>query len=142
MKERGLPERTLLWEPSDPAGKIFFPLSGLISIRMSTGDRHLIEVATIGREAAAGVQEGVGLLPVLTQAVVQVPGLFMTISTDAFTACTHENEEIRRAARLCKAWRLLQSQQIGACNSVHEVEARFCRWLLRASDALDEETVP
>jgi CRP-like cAMP-binding protein len=142
MKEREFSERIVLWEPGDPAGRIFFPLSGLISIRIPTGGGHVIEVANVGREGAAGIEEGSGAFPVLTQAAVQFPGRFMVISTEAFAVCMQENPEIRRVAELCNSWLLLQSQQIGACNSAHEVEARFCRWLLRASDAVDEENVP
>jgi hypothetical protein len=44
-------------------------------------------------------------------------------------------------AEVCTGWLLLQSQQMAACNAVHSAEARFCRWLLRASDALDARTV-
>jgi CRP-like cAMP-binding protein len=142
IREREFAGRILLWDTGGPAGQIFFPLSGLISIRMPTGDGHVIEVANVGREGAAGVQEGSGTLPVLTQAVVQVPGRFMAISTEAFAACMNQNDEILRAAKACWGWLLLQSQRIGACNSVHGAEARFCRWLLRASDALGEEEVP
>jgi CRP-like cAMP-binding protein len=142
MKEREFAKRTVLWEADAPTGRIFFPVSGLISIRMPTGDGKAIEVAIIGREGAAGIQEGLGPLPMPTRAVIQVRGRFVVISTEAFAACMDQSEEIRRASDLCKAWRLLQSQQIGACNSAHQIGARFCRWLLRASDALEEDIVP
>jgi CRP-like cAMP-binding protein len=141
MQEREFFARTVLWDVGAPVGQIFFPLSGLISIRVPTGTR-VIEVANIGREGAAGVSEGSGGLPVLTQAVTQVPGRFMVMSTEAFATCLRQDEEVRRAAEICNAWLLLQSQRIAACNSVHAIEARFCRWLLRASDALDEDIVP
>ena len=38
-------------------------------------------------------------------------------------------------------WLFLQAQQIAACNAVHAADARFCRRLLRASDALGEDTI-
>jgi CRP-like cAMP-binding protein len=143
LKEQEFSDRIALWDAGTPAARIFFPLSGLISIRMPTKDGPAIEVASIGREAAAGIPGGsTGVFPVLTQAVIQAPGRFMSISIQAFAACVNQNEEIRRVAGICRGWVLLQSQQIGACNSVHAVEARFCRWLLRASDALDDESVP
>ena len=44
-------------------------------------------------------------------------------------------------AEVATGWLLLQSQQMAACNAVHPAEARFCRWLLRASEALDTATV-
>jgi CRP-like cAMP-binding protein len=142
LREREFAGRSVLWDAGAQPGQIFFPLSGLISIRVPTKDGHAIEVASVGREGAAGIRDGLGMLPVLTQAVILVPGRFMSISAEALVGCVQQNEEIRRAVAVCRGWVLLQSQQIGACNAVHAVEARFCRWLLRASDALDEESVP
>jgi CRP-like cAMP-binding protein len=142
LKERGFSEPAVLWDADAPAGEIFFPVSGLISIRVPAGERRAIEVAIIGREGATGIEEGLGPLPRLTRAVIQVPGRFVVIPTEAFAACMDQNEEIRRASDLCKAWRLLQSQQIAACNSTHQIGARVCCWLLRVSDALEEGIVP
>jgi CRP-like cAMP-binding protein len=45
-------------------------------------------------------------------------------------------------AAVCNSWLLLQAQQIAACNAVHSADARFCRWLARASDVLSSEVIP
>jgi CRP-like cAMP-binding protein len=141
LRGREFDEGTVLWQAGHPAGLVFFPVSGIISIGVPTKDGHVIEVAMIGREGAAGFPDRSGLLPLVTQAVTVAAGRFVSISAQAFAAAEYESEDIRRIAEVCTGWLLLQSQQMAACNAVHAAEARLCRWLLRASDALDAETI-
>ena len=129
----------MLWEAGDRGGKVFFPQSGVVSICVPTRDGECIEVASIGREGAAGLNDG--LLPAVTQAVIQAPGRFIGISAHPFAAAVHQSAELARMAALCNGWLLLQAQQIAACNAVHPADARFCRWLLRACDALGVEMI-
>jgi CRP-like cAMP-binding protein len=137
--EHEFDEGTVLWHADHAAGLVFFPVSGFISIGVPTKDGHVIEVAVIGREGAVGFEDRSGAL--ITQAVTHAPGRFMSISAQAFAAAAQESEDIRRIAEVSTGWLLLQSQQMAACNAVHPAEARFCRWLLRASEALDTEAV-
>jgi CRP-like cAMP-binding protein len=142
LREQDFDEGSVIWHAGLPAGQVFFPVSGMISIAVPTKDGHGIEVAVIGREGAAGLDDRSGMLPMVTQAVAQAPGRFISIAAQAFAAAERESEEIGHMAAACRRWLLLQSQQIAVCNAVHSAEARFCRWLLRASDALEAETVP
>jgi CRP-like cAMP-binding protein len=139
FRELDYPEGTALWDAGDQVRQVVFPVSGTISIRVPTNDGHGIEVATIGREGAVGFHDDG--LPSVTQAVVQAPGRFISIPAQAFSAAAQKDEEIRRLADICNGWLLLQSQQTAACNAIHAADARFCRWLLRASDALGADTV-
>ena len=141
LDERMFPEGSLIWDCGDPPGQIVFPCSGIISIRVVMRDGHELEVAAVGREGGIGFKNGSAGVGVLTRGMVQVPSRCLCISQQAFAAAAHESGEIRRVADECKAWVLLQTQQIAACNAVHAADRRFCRWLLRVSDALDENTI-
>jgi hypothetical protein len=127
LQETELPEGALLWNVGPDPRVIFFPLSGIVSIRVPTRDGHGIEVATIGAEGAVGFHDGSETVPVLTQAVVQAGGRFASIAAEAFDAAGKDCEELGRAAAVCKAWLLLQSQRAALCNAVHSADARFCR---------------
>jgi CRP-like cAMP-binding protein len=142
LRQQDLPEGLLAWDVGDEISDIFFPISGMISVRVLTPDGHAIEVATIGRQGAAGLYEQVGRSPVLTQGVVAVSGRFARISGFAFGAAVRENSEIRSLAAACDSWLLRQSQQIAACNAAHPADRRFCRYLLRAGDALGADVIP
>jgi CRP-like cAMP-binding protein len=133
---RTLTEGIILWDAGEPAEQIYFPHSGMISIRVPTTNGHGIEVATVGQEGAAGFQYESGLNAAITQAVVRVGGQFSCIAKDRFVGAAREFGELGRLAACCNDWLLLQAQQIATCNAVHSANARFCRWLLRASDAI------
>jgi CRP-like cAMP-binding protein len=141
-RQQELPEGALAWDVGDEISDFFFPISGMISVRVLTSDGHAIEVAAIGRQGAVGLYEQVGRSPVLTQGVVAVPGRFARISGFTFGAAVRENPEIRSLAAACDSWLLRQSQQIAACNAAHSADCRFCRYLLRASDALAADVIP
>ena len=141
LRRHEFDEGTVLWQAGHPAGLVFFPVSGIISIGVPIRDGHVIEVAMVGREGAAGFHDRSGTRPLVTQAVARTAGRFMSISTHAFAAAAQESEAIGQIAEVSTGWLLLQSQQMAACNALHSAEARFCRWLLRASEALDTGTV-
>jgi CRP-like cAMP-binding protein len=121
---------------------VYLPHSGAISVvvRMSAG--HAVEVAMIGRDSAVGAIEALGDAISLTDVVVLFPGIASLI----------EIADVRTAAARSAAFRSLlarhglaliaQAQQSPACNASHSVEARVARWLLRARDLWDGETLP
>ena len=141
-RQQDLPEGALAWNVGDEISDIFFPISGMISIRVPTPDGHAIEVGTIGRQGAAGLYEQAGRSPVVTQGVVTVSGRFVRITGAVFGMAVRENPEIRSLAAACDSFLLRQSQQIAACNAVHPAHRRFCSYVLRASDALAADVIP
>jgi CRP-like cAMP-binding protein len=141
-RQQDLPEGVIAWDMGDEISDIFFPITGMISVRVLTPDGHAIEVASIGRQTAGGLYEQAGRLPVLTHGVVAVPGRFVRISGYAFGAAVRENTEIRSLAAACDSWLLRQSQLIAACNATHPADCRLCRYLLRTSDGLAADIIP
>jgi hypothetical protein len=126
----------VLWDPAATARQIFFPISGVISIRMPSRDGSGIGIAMIGSEAAAVFHDRWGMVPVLTQGIVQAAGRFASMDAEAFERAADQCEELRQIAAACQGWLVLQSQQGALCNAIHIADARFCRWVLRMSDAL------
>jgi CRP-like cAMP-binding protein len=142
LQEHEFAEGTVLWHAGQKVTEVFFPVSGIVSIGVPTRDGRVIEVAIVGREGAAGFHDRSGAFAVATQAVIRAAGRFMSISAQLFAAAELDSVDIRRIGDVSTGWLMLQSQQMAACNAVHSAEARFCRWLLRASDALAEDKVP
>jgi CRP-like cAMP-binding protein len=142
LRHQDLPEGESTWEMGDEVSDIFFPITGMISVRVFTPDGHAIEVASIGRQTAGGLYEQAGRSPSLTHGVVAVRGGFARISGSAFGKMVREDPEIGSLAAACDSWLLRQSQLIAACNAVHSADCRFCRYLLRTSDALAADVIP
>jgi len=133
---------TVLWEVGAHVGQIVFPTSGTISIRVPTKEGNAIQVALVGPESAVGFPQELGGYTAITRGEVQISGRFTTIPASAFAAAAERNDEVGRLAAVCNNWLLIQSQQLAACNASHSADARFCHWLLRATDSLALSVIP
>jgi CRP-like cAMP-binding protein len=142
LRDERLDQGAVLWRVGDRTAQVIFPMSGTISIRVPTKDGHGIEVASVGPEGAVGLHDDSGLYPEVSEAVVHIPGRFMSIPAPVFASAASQSAELKRLAVICNGWLLMQSQQIAACNAIHSADARFCRWLMRASEAVNLHIVP
>jgi CRP-like cAMP-binding protein len=102
------------------------------------------EIAVAGSEGFIGVEAALGLQVAMCDAVVQVAGdgVGHSMSVDAFRA-----ELERRGALHEIVGKYAQAfvgfvMQSAACNGIHSVEARCCRWLLNAQDRLGRDEFP
>src|SRR5262245_3062987 len=54
LLRKELSASSILWKAGDAEHHVYFPHSGLISLAIASDDGHLVEVASISRESAAG----------------------------------------------------------------------------------------
>jgi len=120
---------------------IYFPHDSVISLMTLMDGGEAIESATIGREGALGLMAAVSPRESLSRAIVQVPGRASRIGAgplhDAWKRC----EAVRRLIDHHTEALFGHAVQSVACNALHAVEARFCRWLLSCRDRIDSDTV-
>jgi CRP-like cAMP-binding protein len=135
LRPRAFAEGTVLWEAGYGTDLIYFPCSGMISIHVPTNSGHGIEIATAGRESAAGFASLGGRAAPVTRAVARLAGNFACISVEHFAQLGRQHREVATIERCCIDWLSLQAQQTAACATAHSAEARVSRWLLRACDA-------
>jgi CRP-like cAMP-binding protein len=129
-----LEQGQVLREAGQPMSHVYFVDSGMVSVvsLMENGDS--IEVATIGAEGAAGLA---GLLEaggVPYRHTVQVAGEARRFSTDLLMAEFRHDGLLRQMLLRYQAAFLIQIMQGVACNGLHSVEQRCCRWLLTTQD--------
>ena len=128
-----LPRMRLQW--------VYFPSSGMISMLQSTVDSRGIELATIGREGALGAIAGFGLNRALTSSVVQMPLTAVKISAPSFRKHVSQYASVQELALKSNEVILAQTQITAACNALHNVEQRFCRWLLQTLDRSENDII-
>jgi CRP-like cAMP-binding protein len=128
----------ILQEQDAPVTRVYFPMSGLVSLVSIMEGGQEIETAVVGRDGAVGAFVGVGNPDALTRATVQIPGACAIISESHFRAAVSRSDRIRDLILKFKEVLLGQVQQTGACNALHCLEARLARWLLQALDLTDE----
>jgi CRP-like cAMP-binding protein len=142
LRHRDFAEGSVLWDAGVPTERVYFPLSGIISVVLPVKDGVGIEVASVGREAAAGLGYGSGQFRSVTQGMTLISGTFSYVLASALANAARQNEEIARVTAICCDWLLAQSQQLAACNAVHPADARFSRWLLQSAERIEGEVIP
>ena len=104
-------------------------------------DGRTVEVGAIGIEGIAGIQ---GLLGIdsATECIVQVPGAALCGNPDALRSEVGRNRNL--AVLFQSYYHLIISQiaQTAACNRLHSLEQRCCRWLLIAHDSARSDSFP
>lgn len=131
----------VLVEPGDEVENVFFPHNGMLSLLVVMKDGKAIEAATVGREGVVGAMAGFGLYRSLVRVVVQMPLTLTRISATQFRKAASSSDAIRAMCIQYNEVLLSQARVTAACNALHLVEARFCRWLLQCSDRAGGDTV-
>lgn len=136
-----LPQGFVVFEAGDEVDQIYFPHSGMFSLLAVMRDGKAIETATVGREGVVGAMAGFGLYRSLVRAVVQLPLTTSKISSAQFRKLVATSEPLRDMCIHYNEVLLTQARVTAACNALHAVEARFCRWLLQSADRAESDIV-
>ena len=96
----------------------------------------------IGRNSAVGAAAPLDGSIALIQAIVQVESAGMTADTAVLKKLAKESETLRIALVRNDQVASAQTQQVAACNALHELEERLSRWLLQTRDLLRSDTLP
>jgi CRP-like cAMP-binding protein len=137
----GLTQGTVAFETGDEVDQVYFPHNGMFSLLAVMRDGKAIETATVGREGVIGAMAGLGLYTSLVRVVVQLPLTASKIASPLFRKAVVASEEIRNFAIHYNEVLLTQARITAACNALHPVEARFCRWLLQSADRAASDTL-
>lgn len=117
---------------------VFFPNGGVYSVTNRMRDGALVEVATVGREGMLGVGVFLGDRSAVGHTLQQVPdGRVVALAVAPFLKATSRDGPFRKAVARYAQATLLQTMQCTACNALHDVSQRCCRWLLQIHDRVD-----
>jgi CRP-like cAMP-binding protein len=137
-----LVREAVLVEAGAPLTHVYLPYSGALSIRVRLSEAQTVDVAMIGCDSAFGASAAFGGKVSLTDAVVLVPGKACIIDVAHIRAAADRNAAFRSLLARHEQALFAQAQQSAACNASHSVEARVARWLLRARDLCNSESLP
>ncbi len=133
----------VLIEAGEDVTRCYFPCDGTIAaLVVALPDGTLTETATVGREGAIGGIVSLGQKPAFARAVVQVGGNALWIESERLEACKDGSVTFRDLISRYADCLLAQVLQSVACNALHSLEPRFCRWLLHVHDRTGGSDVP
>ena len=132
-----------LLENGVPVQHVFFPNSGVYSVTNEMRDGTLVEVATVGSEGMLGVNVFLGDTVGSGRTFQQVPnGALPKMAVSRFNKLTAEPGPFRAAISRYIQASLLQVMQGTACNALHDLRQRCCRWLLQTHDRVGLDEFP
>ena len=133
----------VLYEARAPIDFAYFPTRGTASALTMMEDGSAIEVATIGNEGLMGMTLAIGAETSPNKVIVQVPGAALRIKANVFKEKAAQDSPFRRLLYLYHSAFLTQLSYSVACNGLHHVRQRCCRWLLMTQDrAHGDKVIP
>jgi CRP-like cAMP-binding protein len=137
-----LPKGKVVYEAGEVVRYTYFPHNTFVSLVTVLRNGGSVEVAVFGREAAFGFVSALMSRQSFGRYVTQVTGTASRISNERLHEALGARPKIRQLLLRFTEALLAQSLQSVACNAVHGVEARCCRWILSTQDRMDQDTLP
>jgi CRP-like cAMP-binding protein len=134
MEKLSLAVRHVLYEPDAPIVHVYFPLSGVLSLVIVLKGGECVEIGTVGNEGMLGTPVLLGARRSPCRSMVQVAGQSLRMRAEHFRQSLDEQPEFAGIVRRYTQGLFNQVSQTTACNHVHSVQARMCRWLLMTHD--------
>ena len=123
-----------------PIKHIHFINRGLVCIFKTLEDGRTVEIGAIGIEGVSNLLPFVDIDRAILDVVVQIPGTALRIGRDALMREMENDNTIRHLMQNYVRFALSELARHIACNRLHHIEQRCCRWLLIAHDhALSDE---
>lgn len=100
-------------------------------------DGSMIEVATVGNEGGVGLPSFGEISDSPNKVFTQVPGGGVRIRADLLIKEAQRSPELKQLMEAYQKAFLFQVSQSVACNGLHQVPQRCCRWLLMTHDRVE-----
>jgi CRP-like cAMP-binding protein len=143
MRPVALEFKKVVHKFAQPIDCVYFPLSGSASAVMTMEDGTAIEVATIGNEGVVGhhiIDCDDDTSP--NDVIIQIPGQALRMDASVLKQEAGKDGPFRQLLlRYNKAF-VTQISQSVACNGLHSIPQRCCRWLLITLDRMESNAMP
>lgn len=141
LKQVSLSQGVVCYEAGDRIDRVYFPLSGMVSLLIAGRKGEFVETGIIGREGAAGLHSGLGERRSYNRAIIQIGGHFAAISATHLERAVSDSAPLKDLIVRYVESRWAEAQQIAACNALHSGSARLCRWLLQSADCTGRDHI-
>ncbi len=141
LKPRQVEQHELLFEPGDKIFTTYFPLTAIVSLVVLLSSGHSVEAAMVGRDGVVSATAALDGKLAVNRGVIQLAGSLMTCDSNELKAAAKQSDTLMSLLLRHEQALFAQAQQSAACIANHVVEARLCRWLLRARDLARGDTL-
>jgi CRP-like cAMP-binding protein len=128
-----------LYDVDDPIPHVYFPKTGMVSLVTLLEDGRQVEAGTIGNEGLVGLSVVLGLDFSTHRVMGQVAGESLRLAVSPFREAVKRSPQFYSLLQRYVALSLRSTAQIVACNALHPVPERLCRWLLMIHDRVGSD---
>lgn len=134
LRTADLQQGQVLAEPLEPMDHVYFPYSGAVSFLVPLQDGHLVQTGVVGRDGVVGAVQALDGKISSSRIIVRVPGRAAVVQAERLAEVVRDYPALRSLIQTHEQFFLSEVQQSAACNAVHPVQQRVCRWILRMND--------
>jgi CRP-like cAMP-binding protein len=141
LKSVHLEHEKVLFESGGEVVDIYFPTGSIVSLVVGLSSGEIIEAAMVGKDGVIGASAALGGNIPVNRGIVQLAGPAMMCSVDVLKSAAFQSQSLLSTLFRHEQTVYAQASQSAACMAAHHVEARLCRWLLRARDLADSDNL-
>jgi len=143
LKDVTLEFKQVLYEPDGPVDAAYFVEQGVVSLVTLLDDGATVETGTIGNEGVAGLPIFLESERGTERAICQIAGSAKRLSAEVVRAERERaGSQLRSVVLRYTSAVIKMTAQTAACNRLHTVEERMCRWLLMTLDRVGNNEFP
>src|SRR5688572_11658671 len=133
----------VLLREGEPIQHIVFPGEGVCCLTKAFSNGNVIEIASVGAEGVIGAGVVSGESESLTDVVAEISdNAAQSMPVDAFKTEWERKGTFHDTIAGYSSALLVQLMQMSACNALHSVKQRCCRWLLTTRERARRDEFP
>ena len=142
LKSVHFEQQHVLFEAEEKISHVYFPTGAVVSLVVTLSTGEIIEAAMVGVDGVVGASAALDGKISLSRGIVQLGGEILVCDIDALKSAAMQSPKLLSLLIRHEQTVYAQAQQSAACFATHQVEARLCRWLLRARDLSESDNLP
>jgi len=135
-------QRHVLFDADQQIRHVYFPTDAVVSLVVSLSTGETVEAAMVGKDGVVGASAALDGKVSLSRGIIQLSGEIVVCDIDALKSTALQSPGLLSLLIRHEQTVYAQAQQSAACFATHQVEARLCRWLLRARDLSGSDDLP
>ena len=136
-----LPRGRNIYNFGDPIDHVYFPLNAVVWLFTTMEDGSTAEAGVIGAEGMLGVSVLFGVKNTPNQAVALNANSAVRIRSEILKREFDNGGSLHNVILRYMHSLYVQISQISACDRIHHIEGRLCRWLLMAHDRTGSDEI-
>jgi CRP-like cAMP-binding protein len=135
------PQGSVLISPSKPGTDVWFPHAGAVALITADSSGRSVHTGIVGCEGCVGLEALLGAGQPVQDTVVQIDGAMSVIPANHLRTAFDTRPQVRTALMKFLHGLLAQSLQTIACDRLHSLLSRCCRWLLTMQDTTNSDDI-